>query len=301
MWSYDDLAIFVNVVERGSFIAAANKMKMPSSTVSRRLSRLEADLNVKLLERTSRKIHLTEKGKIFYEQCASLIKQIRENTRELTESIDKIHGKLKITVPTYLGNELMADLFIEFVKENPSIELEMLLSNDIEDILDEEIDIAIRVGPLVDSNLIAQKLWEMEYVICANNEYVRKYGIPKNPEDIKSHHSLIFRSQQIPLVFRHRETAGESKINVQSRLISNDIKFTLHAVCSGVGIACLPRMFVNKKLEAGDLTELLVDYELVNKKTVYAIYPSKRYLPKKTQLLINYIKEKSLLLCAQAD
>jgi len=301
MWSYDDLAIFVNVVERGSFIAAAKKMKMPSSTVSRRLSRLEADLNVKLLERTSRKIHLTEKGKIFYEQCASLIKQIRENTRELTESIDKIHGKLKITVPTYLGNELMADLFIEFVKENPGIELEMLLSNDIEDILDEEIDIAIRVGPLVDSNLIAQKLWEMEYVICANNEYIRKYGIPKNPEDIKSHHSLIFRSQQIPLVFRHRETAGESKINVKSRLISNDIKFTLHAVCSGVGIACLPRMFVNKKLETGDLTELLVDYELVNKKTVYAIYPSKRYLPKKTQLLIKYIKEKSLLLCAPAD
>jgi len=298
MWSYDDLAIFVSVVERGSFIAAANKMKIPSSTVSRRLSRLEADLNVKLLERTSRKIHLTEKGKFFYEQCASPIKQIRENTRELTESIDKIHGKLKITVPTYVGNELMADLFVDFVKENPEIELEMLLSNDIEDILDEEIDIAIRVGPLVDSNLIAQKLWEMEYVLCANNEYISKYGIPEKPEDIKFHHSLIFRSQHIPLVFRHRETAGERKINVQSRLISNDIKFMLHAVSSGVGIACLPRMFVNKKLATGDLTELLVEYELVNKKIVYAVYPSKRYLPKKTQLLIKYIKEMSLLLCA---
>ncbi|VAW62952.1 hypothetical protein MNBD_GAMMA11-3209, partial [hydrothermal vent metagenome] len=124
MWSYDDLAIFVGVVERGSFIAAAKKMKIPSSTVSRRLSCLEADLGVKLLERTSRKIHLTEKGKLFYEQCSSQINQLGEHAKALTASIDDIHGKLKITAPTYVGNEVMADLFTDFVKQNPGIELE---------------------------------------------------------------------------------------------------------------------------------------------------------------------------------
>jgi len=293
MWSYDDLAVFISVVERGSFIAAANKMKMPSSTVSRRLSRLEADLNVKLLERTSRKIHLTEKGRIFYEQCHPLIKQLREYTHELTQSIDEIHGKLKITVPTYVGNELMADLFTDFVKENQGIELEILLSNDIEDILDEEIDVAIRVGPLGDSALIAQNLWDLDYVICASVEYIKLHGQPQNLEDIKHHHSLIFRTHQIPLEFRHRKTAVESKVNVQSRLISNDIKFTIHAVCSGTGIACLPRMFIQQQLEQGVLVELLTEYELMNHKTVYAVYPGKRYMPKKTRLLIQYIKEKS--------
>ncbi|HED34098.1 MAG TPA: LysR family transcriptional regulator [Gammaproteobacteria bacterium] len=296
MWSYDDLSIFVSVVERGSFTAAAKKMKMPSSTVSRRLIRLEADLNVKLLERTSRKIHLTEKGKVFYAQCLPLIQQLRESTHELIESVNEIDGKLKITAPTYVGNELMADLFTDFVKKNPDIELEILLSNDIEDILDEEIDIAIRIGPLKDSALIAQHLWDIDYVLCASNVYIAKNGMPEKLQELQSEHNLIFRTHQIPLAFRNRKTAIEESVNVKSQLISNDIKFTIHAVCNDVGIACLPRMFVSDELESGLLVEVLPEYELMNRKTVYAVYPSKRYLPKKTKLLIQYIREKSILL-----
>jgi DNA-binding transcriptional LysR family regulator len=299
MWSYDDLAIFISVVERGSFVAAAKKLNIPSSTVSRRISRLESDLNIKLLERTSRKIHLTEKGKIFYSQCSPLIKQLRENTKDLAESIDEIHGKLKITAPTFIGNEIMVDLFTDFIKKHPDIELDIFLSNEIEDIIDEEIDIAIRVGPLVDSNLIAQHLWDMDYTICAANEYLNKYGTPDNPEDLYTHHNLIFRSQQPTLEFRHLQTSSLSKINIQNQLISNDIKFTIHAACNGVGIACLPHMFIKQQLESGALIKLLPDFELINTKTVYAVYPGKHYLPKKTQLLIQHIKEKSLLLAAQ--
>ncbi len=296
MWRYDDLAIFINVVERGSFIAAATKMKIPSSTVSRRLSRLEADLNVKLLERTSRKIHLTEKGKIFFEQCLPLIKQLRENTHELTQSMDKIHGKLKITVPTYVGNELMADLFTDFVKDNPNIELEILLSNDIEDILDEEIDIAIRVGPLDDSTLIAQNLLELDYVICASTDYLEQHSVPQEPADIARDHSFIFRTHQVPLNFKHRTSGVLANIDVRTRLISNDIKFTIHAVNHGAGIACLPKMFINQQLESGNLVEILPHYQLLEHKTIYAVYPGKHYLPKKTRLLIKYIKTRFLQL-----
>ncbi len=296
VWSYDDLAIFVNVVERGSFTAAAKKMKMPSSTVSRRLVRLEADLNVKLLERTSRKIHLTEKGKVFYAQCLPLIQRLRDNTRELVESANEIGGKLKITAPTYVGNELMADLFTDFVKQNPDIELEILLSNDIEDILDKEIDIAIRIGPLKDSSLIAQHLWDIDYVLCAGSAYIAKNGMPQTLQELQSVHKLIFRTHQVPLVFRNRKSLVEEGVNVKSQLISNDIKFTIHAVCNDVGIACLPRMFIRDKFESGVLVEVLPEYELMNRKTVYAVYPSKRYLPKKTKLLIQYIREKSILL-----
>ncbi len=296
MWRYDDLAIFINVVERGSFIAAATKMKIPSSTVSRRLSRLEADLNVKLLERTSRKIHLTEKGKIFFEQCLPLIKQLRENTHELTQSMDKIHGKLKVTVPTYVGNELMADLFTDFVKNNPDIELEILLSNDIEDILDEEIDIAIRVGPLDDSTLIAQNLLELDYVICASTEYLEQHGVPQEPADINRDHSFIFRTYQESLNLKHRTSGVKVNIDARKRLLSNDIKFTIHAVNHGAGIACLPKMFIKQQLESGNLVEILPHYQLLEHKTIYAVYPGKRYLPKKTRLLIKYIKTRFLQL-----
>ncbi|VAW72438.1 Transcriptional regulator, LysR family [hydrothermal vent metagenome] len=300
MWRYDDLAIFVSVVERGSFSAAAKKMKMPSSTVSRRLICLEADLNVKLLERTSRKIHLTEKGKTFFSQCLPLIQKLRESTHKLIESAHEIDGKLKITAPTYVGNELMSDLFTDFVKQNPDIELEILLSNDIEDILDEEIDIAIRIGPLKDSSLIAQHLWDIDYVLCASNVYIFENGMPQKLQELQSEHRMIFRTHQIPLVFRNRESSIEESVNTKSQLISNDIKFTIHAVCNDVGIACLPRMFIRNELESGRLVEVLPAYELMNKKTVYAVYPSKRYLPKKTKLLIQYIKEKSALLSKPA-
>jgi len=272
-------------------------MDIPSSTVSRRISRLEADLNVKLLQRNSRKIHLTEKGKILYTQSAPLINQLRENTRDLTESIDDIHGKLKITAPTYIGNDLMADLFTEFVQKNPEIQLELLLSNDIEDLLDEEIDIAIRIGPLEDSSLIAQHLWDMDYVICAGPEYIKKNGNPSRPEELQQHR-MIYRTHQVPLEFSRVSNDKTIKIEVLSHLISNDIKFSIHAVLNNAGIACLPRMFIRKEIKNGKLLELLTDYELKHSRAAYAVYPSKRYLPEKTRLLIECVRQRSLQLCA---
>lgn len=293
---YDDLAIFVAVVERGSFIAAANKTNIPSSTLSRRLSRLEADLKIKLLERTSRKIHLTEKGKLFYEQCSPLIQQLKQNTKALTESIDKAYGKLKITVPTYIGNTMMADFFVDFMKLNPEIDLEMILSNEIEDILDEEIDIAIRIGPLNDSNFIALHLWEIDYVLCASPEYLNKCGTPTTPEEIKNHQAIILRTQPFPWRFRLLKEQLDACITPLSRLVLNDFQLAIHAAINGIGITCLPCSIAKEKFKSGELVQLMPQYELLNRRTAYAVYPEKLYMPKKTRLLIDYIKEKSTLL-----
>jgi len=296
LFNYDDLAVFIAVVERGSFIAAAKKTNIPSSTLSRRLSRLEADLKIKLLERNSRKIHLTEKGKIFFEQCSPLIHQIKENTKSLSESIDIARGKLKITAPTYIGNTLMADIILDFMKLNPEIDLEMLLSNGIEDIIDEEIDIAIRIGPLEDSTFIAQHLWDIEYALCASPGYLTKHGTPLVPEDIKSHQAIILKTQPFPWRFRLLKTQQETHIRPLSRLIVNDFKLALRAVDNGIGIICLPRSIAQEKFDSGELVQLMPQYELLNRRSAYAVYPERRYLPKKTQLFITYLREKSSLL-----
>lgn len=292
---YDDLAIFIAVVERGSLIAAANKINIPSSTLSRRLSRLEADLKIKLLERTSRKIHLTEKGKIFYEQCSPLIQQLKQSTKALTESIDNAHGKLKITVPTYIGNTMMAGFFVDFMTLYPKIDLEMILSNDIEDILDKEIDVAIRVGPLDDSNFIAQRLWDIDYVLCASPEYLSKYAMPSTPEDIRNHQAIILRTQPFPWRFRRLEEQLDTYITPLSRLDLNDFQLAIHAAINGIGIICLPGLIAKELLNSGQLVQLMPEYELMNRRTVYAVYPERRYLPKKIKLLIDYIKKRSTI------
>ena len=292
MQSYDDLAIFVAVVERGSFIAASEKTNIPSSTLSRRLSRLESDLQIKLLERTSRRIHLTEKGKVFYQQCAPLIQQLKENTKALSDSIDEAEGKIKITAPTYIGNTMLADIFIDFMKLNPKIDLEIVLSNGIEDIIDKEFDIAIRVGPLEDSNFIALHLWDIEYVLCASPEYLKKHGTPKTPEDIKDHHAIVLSTQPYPWRFQQQEKSIDVYIKPVNRVSLNDFHLAIRAIKSGTGLACLPGTIAQDMFNSGELIELLSGYKILNNRSAYAVYPDKQYLPKKTRLFIDYIKSK---------
>ena len=291
MLSYDDLAIFVAVVERGSFIAAAENTNIPSSTLSRRLSRLESDLQIKLLERNSRRIHLTEKGKIFYQQCAPLIQQLKENTRTLSDSIDEAEGKIKITAPTYIGNTMLADIFIDFLSLHPKIDLEVVLSNGIEDIIDKEIDIAIRVGPLENSNFIALHLWDIEYVLCASPEYLKEHGTPETPDEIKDHHAIVLNTQPYPWRFQHQDKNIDLYIKPINRILLNDFQLAIRAIKNGTGIACLPGSIAQDMFNSGELVELLSEYQILNNRSAYVVYPDRKYLPKKSRLLIDYIKD----------
>lgn len=296
MWSYDDVSIFIAVIERGSFISAATKLNIPSSTVSRRVSKLEADLGIQLLERTSRKMRLTEKGKIFFEQCAPHINSLKENAAELVASRDGVQGKLKVTAPTFLGSEVLGDWFADFVKDNKSIELELVLSNRYEDILDEEIDLAIRIGPLENSQFIAQYLFTSSFVLCASPHYIETSKRISSPHDIYEHQSILISHQKNEWEFRHLKTSDTVQIKAQGRMRSNDISLTRRAVARGLGIAFLPMLSATPMINSGELVSLLDDYELLPKRDIYVVYPSKKYLSKKAQRLLNFIKEKSELL-----
>ena len=301
MWSYDDVFIFTAVIERGSFISAATKLNIPSSTVSRRVSQLESDLGIQLLERTSRKMHLTEKGKIFFEQCAPLINSLKENATELMASRDGIQGKLKVTAPIFLGSEILGDWFVDFLKNNKLIELELVLSNRHEDILDEEIDLAIRIGPLEDSKFIAQHLFTSSFVLCASPAYVGAFKKINSPHDISQHQTILSSHQKNEWEFRHLETSTIVQVKTHGRMCSNDISLTRRAAASGLGIAFLPRLSVAPMINSGELVSILDDYELLPKRDIYVVYPSKKYLSKKAQRLLNFIKEKSELLFTRTE
>lgn len=296
MWSYDDVSIFTAVIEHGSFISASTKLNIPTSTVSRRVSKLEADLGIQLLERTSRKIRLTEKGKIFFDQCASHINSLKENATELMASREGIQGKLKVTAPTFLGSEVLGDWFVDFVKNNPSIELELVLSNRYEDILDEEIDLAIRVGPLEDSKFIAQYLFTSSFIVCASPRYVEESKKINSPHDICQHQIISISHQKNEWEFRHLKTSAIIQVKAQGRLCSNDIHLTRRAVANGFGLAFLPELSAISMIQSGELVTLLDEYELLPKRDIYVVYPSKKFISKKVQRLLNLIKEKSELL-----
>lgn len=293
MWSYDDVFIFTAVIERGSFISAAKKLNIPSSTVSRRVSQLESDLGIQLLERTSRKMRLTEKGKIFFEQCAPQINSLKENVTELMASRDGIQGKLKITAPIFLGSEILGDWFIDFVKNNKLLELELVLSNRYEDIIDEEIDFAIRLGPLEDSKFIAQHLFTSSFVLCASPRYVEVCKKISNPHDLSQHQAILTSHQKNAWEFRHLKTSATVQVKVYGRMCSNDINLTRRAVISGLGIGFLPMLSVAPMIKSGELVTMLNDYEVLPKRDIYIVYPSKKYLSKKAQQLLNFIKQKS--------
>lgn len=298
MWSYDDVWIFTTVIERGSFISAATKLNIPSSTVSRRVGKLEADLGIQLIERTSRKMRLTEKGKIFFEQCAPHINSLKENALELMASREGIQGKLKVTAPIFLGSEVLGDWFVDFVTNNTSIELEIVLSNQYEDILDEEIDLAIRVGPLEDSKFIAQYLFTSRFVLCASPGYLKAFKSIDSPHDIHQHHTILISHQNNAWEFRDIKSSTIVRINAHGRMHANDINLTRRAVASGLGIAFLPHLCAAPMLKSGELVALLDEYELLQKRDIYVVYPSKKYLSGTARRLVNFIMEKSERLLA---
>lgn len=292
MLSYDDLAIFIAVVEGGSFVAASNKINIPSSTLSRRLSRLEDDLQIKLLERTSRKIRLTEHGSVFYEQCSPLIQQLKENSKSLAESSEKLHGKLKITAPTYVGNELIANILLDFTKSHPEIDMEIYLSNAIKDLIDDDIDVAIRVGPLEDSSFVAQRLWDVQFLLCASPEYIEEYGSPESPEDLANHKGVVLDTVPAPWRFYHKTEHKEVFVTPSRRVELSDFKLAIQSVSSGIGISCIPIIYAMEKFKNGELIPLLTEYEVLTSRTVYAVCSGKRYLPMKTKLFIDYVKSR---------
>jgi len=296
MWSYDDISVFVAVIEQGSLVGASKKLTMPSSTISRRISKLEESLNLQLLERTSRKIHLTEKGKVFYEQCSPLINKIRENTTQLSHNHEEMSGKMKITMPTFLGTEVLGEWLLEFLQQYDAIDLEVDFNNQYTDILDDEVDIAIRIGPLNDSKFIAQYLWTSGFLLCASPGYLK--GAPKieTPEDIIHHQALLICHQPKQWEFSHVKTSETIRVQPKGKLVSNDISLTEQAAELGLGLARLPRFSTMPKIKAGTLVSLLDEYELIPNRDIYAVYPSNKFLSKKTQVLLDFIKQKSKLL-----
>ncbi len=279
----DDALIFTRVVECHSFTQAAQSLSMQKSTVSRRIALLEERLGVRLLNRTTRKLRLTEVGQAYYERCRQIMLDFAEAEQAVMQLQQEPSGLLRITAPIEFGQFFLGSVLGHFMRQYPQISAEVELTSRDVDPLEEGVDIAIQVGQPRDSTLIARKLLESRRRLCASPEYLAQHGAPRSIEELAGHRAILL-PQDSP---RYWPLVGE-QVSCQRVLSCNNITLAREAALAGAGIAGLPVMISEEALGNGRLVELLPDARLPVGE-LYAVYPSRRFQAMKVKAFLDFL------------
>lgn len=280
----NEIAIFVKIVETGSFIGASLALEMPKSTVSSKLSSLEKRLGVTLIRRTTRKLHVTEAGKTYYDQCLKAIDQIMAAEEQVTESQASPRGLLRITAPVELGEVILPSIICEFSRKYPKVDLELILTDKTVDLVAEGIDIGIRAGELKDSSLIAKKLGSVYFATFASPKYLKTHGAPKTPKDLENHNCILYNPQgsgEWKLLGAKEERA----IGLKKHIVINDFNLIKSLSIMGVGVALLPTFLCADEVKSGKLIRILGNWKS-NIRPVHFVYPAQKFVTPKLRAFI---------------
>lgn len=283
---WEGISEFVFVAETESFTQASKKMAISTAQVSRQISALEKRLDIKLFYRTTRKVSLTEEGRVFYQHCRSVLDGLDEAERAITNLQSKPHGKIKLTAPVTYGEQQIMPLVNDFAKEYGDVEVFAHLSNQNVDLVEGGYDLAIRLGKLADSTMMAKKLGKRTNYVCASPAYLNKYGVPHSLSELNKHSCLLGT-----LDYWHFRDAGKEKnIRVTGKLRYNSGYSLVDAALKGLGIVQLPDYYVQHYLQNGELVTLLDNYREPDE-GIWAVYPHNRHLSPKIRLLVDYLAE----------
>jgi len=284
----NDLRFFIRVVEAGSFTAAGATLGVQKSTISRRIAQLEDDMAVRLLQRSTRRLQLTEEGQALFERCGPLVDELEQTQATIADSHTEPRGRLRLTMPPELGAFIMNGVVASFIKRYPGIEMDIELSTGLVDLIEDGIDLAIRVGKLTDSALIARRLAELDLGIYASPGYLTEAGEPATPDDLQQHNCLGMRKANNGWAFRNWRDGEE--ISFTGRLRANSLTFLREMILQDIGVARMPCNFVAEYVERGELKQLLTEFEIAPI-DIHAVYPSRRHLNPKVKLLIEHMQE----------
>jgi DNA-binding transcriptional LysR family regulator len=282
---------FVRVVQAGSFSAAARNLKMPVSTVSTKIARLEQDLQISLLRRTTRKLHLTEAGERFFAHAVRAVSELQEAQASLSATHADPQGTLKITATVDMGTTILSDIVAEFLKLYPLIRIELILTDRVVDLIGEGIDLGIRAGHLEDSSLVSRKIGATHFEAYASPSYVKKRGTPKKPQDLEKQDCLTFAISDYPSIWQLHGAGGKIvKVQVQSRFSVNNLASLHRLVLRGHGIGLLPSFLCAADVESGKLVPLL-DGWTAERVPVSIVYPKQSFVPLALRTFIDYLTE----------
>ena len=283
---------FSIVVETESFTAAADKLGLSKSFVSKQVSLLEEDLGTRLLYRTTRKLSLSEEGRQFYNHCKIIMKEAENARTEVMDSQSAPRGKIRITMPQSLIISGFGQLLIEFQHQYPEIKFEIIASGRIENLVEEGIDIALRVGQLEDSSLISRRLADCTFQVAASPAYIKRWGEPDQPVDLLQHNCLIYSDSKINRGWPFRSLSGEATVvKVKGNFTSNDGSLFVDGILNGLGIGFGPSFLFRKQVEEGRLQLLLSDY-CQSPVAISALYPLNRNLSRRVRMLIDFLSER---------
>ncbi len=285
-----DLAVFARVVEQKSFTAAAASLRLSKSAVSKQIARLEQHLGTQLLQRTTRRLQLTETGRIVQVHAERLLAEAQAVEAAVQNLQEAPRGVLRVNLPMSFGLSHVAPLLPELLAQCPDLKIEASFNDRRVDLLEEDVDAAIRIGALADSSLNARRLAPARVVYAAAPAYLEKFGTPKHPDELKWHHCLIYSYVSEPEIWRFSSPAGAPPsiaVRVQGPLTANNGDALRLAALAGSGIARLPSFVIGPDIAAGRLVPLLEEFRLPDL-GIYAVYPAQRHLTPKLRAFIDF-------------
>lgn len=285
------LGAFVTVVETGSFVRAAERLGSSTSTLSRQIAELEQHLGARLLNRTTRKLSLTEGGQAFYERAVQLLADLEEAEALASSSAAAPRGTLRLTCSLSMGTQHIAPAIASFVARYPDVRFEVSVSDRIVDLVEEGFDLAIRIGRVGSDQLVARRLGAIRLLVCAAPAYLKKHGAPREPSDLARHSVLTYAYSPTPHIWHLVDREGrEHEVRVAGPLHSTTGEFTIAAAAAGLGVIFEPDFMVKPSLDAGTLTRVLPEYESAPA-DIWAVYPSRRHLSAKVRLFVEHFAQ----------
>jgi DNA-binding transcriptional LysR family regulator len=286
-----EMNAFVAAVEHGGFSAAARELELTPSALSKLVTRLEDRLGSRLLHRTTRRLQLTPEGEAFYNRARRILAAIDEAEAEVTEASATPRGTLRLHSGSAFGMHQLAPAMPRFLARYPDVKLDITISDTPPSAMEEGIDLAIRIGPLDESSLVARRICNLQRVICAAPAYLARCGTPKTPDDLQDHNCLWITSLPALRRWPFDTDEGIRIVNVGGNVVANTAETVLQLAVAGVGITRLTDVIVGDAIARGELLPILNDWHHIESVPLYATYPSGRHLSPKVRAMVDFLIE----------
>lgn len=287
---HDAKSLFIRVVEAGSLKNAAAQLGIEPSSISRKVAALEKPLGVKLLNRSTVRTTPTEQGQTYFERLKDILDAQQALDEEISNSIHKVSGTLRIGAPVDFGSQFVVPVCRAMQKQYPDLNFELFLGSDFENLFSNKIDVAVRIGELANSQLIARKLGEIPRVLVASQQYLEKFGIPLNPMDLEQHNFIFYSQKQAKSDIEYLNFTRFPHVKMHSNFTVNSVSAVRDLVINGVGIHLGPLWFFSEAIHKKQLIPLLTDYQLKSYSS-HAVYKKQPYTPQKIKVFIDKMKE----------
>jgi len=284
--------VFRRVIELGSFKAAAEDMELSKAAISKNINELEDYLKTPLINRTTRRMHITENGQLYYDRVRNILDEMENADQSIIESSQHLTGLIKVSVPMSVGLMKINPAICAFMQDYPDISVEVILSDQYVDLVDQGLDVAIRGGgALTNLSLKSRKLIGLNRLLCASQEYIDKASTLDSPHDLKQHNCLVYSLSSSPRQWTFLQQKETATVDImQSSFVANNSIALKQAALAGVGVALVPELLVENEITSGQLVQLLPHWQ-VDKQALHAVYPFHKEQSQKVRLFIDFLVE----------